>query len=145
MRSKSASVDAVTDLFRDAFFPEDKPFKAPTWDAVKAFFTEHLGLWGDVEVSERTENELKGVYDRTFGKGGDRELSEENLYSVNYRLVADMVRALDRTAGYQWSFGSHSGSPVGLFVTGACADEFSAVRDNTEIAPLIAKLAGYAK
>ena len=145
LAGQHASVDAVTDLFRDAFFPEDKPFKAPTWDAVKAFFTEHLGLWGDVEVSERTENELKGVYDRTFGKGGDRELSEENLYSVNYRLVADMVRALDRTAGYQWSFGSHSGSPVGLFVTGACADEFSAVRDNAEIAPLIAKLAGYAK
>ena len=140
-----ASVDAITDLFRDAFFPEDKPFKAPTWDAVKAFFAENLGMWGEVEVSERVENELKAVYDRTFGKGGDRNLSEENLYSVNYRLVADVVRALDRAAGYQWSFGSHSGSPLGLYVTGACAEEFNSVRDNTEIAPLIAKLAGYAK
>ncbi len=138
-----ASVDAVTDLFREAFFPEDKPFKAPTWDAVKAFFTEYLGLWGDVEVNEKTETELKDVYDRTFGKGGDRELSESNLYSVNYRLVADMIRALDRAAGYQWSFGSHSGSPVGLYVTGACAKAFNSVRDNTEIAPLIAELAGY--
>jgi alkaline phosphatase len=138
-----ASVDAVTDLFRDAFFPEDKPFKAPTWDAVKAFFAEQLGFWGEVEVSERVENELKEVYDRTFGKGGDRNLSESNLYSVNYRLVADVIRALDRAAGYQWSFGSHSGSPVGLYVTGACAEEFNAVRDNAEIAPLIAKLAGY--
>jgi alkaline phosphatase len=140
-----ASVDAVTDLFRDAFFPEDKPFKAPTWDAVKAFFAEQLGFWGEVEVSERVENELKEVYDRTFGKGGDRNLSESNLYSVNYRLVADVIRALDRAAGYQWSFGSHSGSPVGLYVTGACAEEFNAVRDNAEIAPLIAKLAGYTK
>ena len=145
LAGQQASVDAVTDLFRDAFFPEDKPFKAPSWDAVKAFFTENLGLWGDVEVSERTENELKGVYDRTFGKGGDRNLSEENLYSVNYRLVADVIRALDRAAGYQWSFGSHSGSPVGLYVTGACAEEFGTVRDNAEIAPLIAKLAGYAR
>ena len=145
LAGQHASVDVVTDLFRDAFFPEDKPFKAPTWDAVKAFFTENLGMWGEVEVSERVENELKAVYDRTFGKGGDRNLSEENLYSVNYRLVADVVRALDRAAGYQWSFGSHSGSPLGLYVTGACAEEFSSVRDNTEIAPLIAKLAGYAK
>ena len=56
-----------------------------------------------------------------------------------------MVRALDRAAGYQWSFGSHSGSPVGLFVTGAGADQFNAVKDNAEIAPLIAKLAGYKK
>ena len=140
-----ASVDAVTELFREAFFPEDKPFKAPSWDAVKAFFTENLGLWGDVEVSERAESDLKAIYDRTFGKGGDRNLSESNLYSENYRLVADVIRYLDRAAGYQWSFGSHSGSPVGLYVTGACAEEFSTVRDNTEIAPLIAKLAGYAR
>ena len=139
-----ASVDAITDQFRAAFFPEDKPFKAPTWDAVKAFFTEQLGMWGDVKVSERVESELKAVYDRTFGKGGDRNLSESNLYSVNYRLVADVIRALDRAAGYQWSFGSHSGSPVGLYVTGACAEEFNTVRDNAEIAPLIARLAGYA-
>ena len=145
LAKQHASVDEVTNLFREAFFPEDKPYKAPTWDAVKAFFTENLGMWGEVEVNERVENELKAVYDRTFGKGGDRNLSEENLYSVNYRLVADVVRALDRAAGYQWSFGSHSGSPLGLYVTGACAEQFGAVRDNAEIAPLIAKLAGYKK
>ena len=144
LSGQHASVDAVTEKFREAFFPEDKPFKAPTWDAVKAFFAENLGLWGVAEVSERMEQQLKEVYDRTFGRGGDRNLSETNLYSENYRLVAEMVRSVDRIAGYQWSFGSHSGSPVGLYVIGACAEEFSIVRDNAEIAPLIARLAGYA-
>ena len=140
-----ASVDALTDQFRAKFFPEGQPFKTPTWDAVKAFFAEETGMWGDVQVSERVEKELKDVYDRTFGKGGDRGLSESNLYSVNFQIVADVVRALDRAAGYQWSFGSHSGSPVGLYVTGACAEQFNTVKDNAEIAPLIAKLAGYTK
>ena len=98
-----------------------------------------------VQVSERVEKDLKDIYDQTFGKGGDRNLSEENLYSSNFQIVADVVRALDRAAGYQWSFGSHSGSPVGLYVTGACAEEFNTVKDNAEIAPLIAKLAGYTK
>ena len=145
LAKQHACVDELTNLFRAQFFPTDKPFKTPTWDAVKAFFTEHLGLWGDVEVNERTEKELRDIYDRTFGKGGDRNLTEENLYSSNFRIVADVVRSLDRAAGYQWSFGSHSGSPVGLYVTGACAEEFGTVKDNAEIAPLIAKLAGYAK
>ena len=140
-----ASVDALTDQFRAKFFPEGQPFKTPTWDAVKAFFAEEVGMWGDVEVSERVEKELKGIYDQTFGRGGDRNLSESNLYSVNFQIVADVVRALDRAAGYQWSFGSHSGSPVGLYVKGACAEEFNTVKDNAEIAPLIAKLAGYAR
>lgn len=139
-----ASVDALTDQFRVKFFPEGQPFKTPTWDAVKAFFAEEVGMWGDVQVSERVEKDLKDIYDQTFGKGGDRNLSESNLYSVNFQIVADVVRALDRAAGYQWSFGSHSGSPVGLYVTGACAEEFNTVKDNAEIAPLIAKLAGYA-
>ena len=102
-------------------------------------------MWGDVQVSERVEKDLKAIYDQTFGKGGDRNLTEENLYSTNFQIVADVVRALDRAAGYQWSFGSHSGSPVGLYVTGACAEEFNTVKDNAEIAPLIAKLAGYTK
>ena len=145
LAKQHACVDELTNLFRAEFFPQDKPFKTPTWDAVKAFFNEQLGLWGEVEVNERTENELKGIYDRTFGKGGDRNLTEENLYSSNFRIVADVVRSLDRAAGYQWSFGSHSGSPVGLYVTGAGAERFNTVKDNAEIAPLIAELAGYKK
>lgn len=145
LAKQHACVDELTNLFRAQFFPTDQPFKTPSWEAVKAFFNEQLGLWGEVEVNERTEGELKEIYDRTFGKGGDRNLTEENLYSSNFRIVADVVRALDRAAGYQWSFGSHSGSPVGLYVTGACAEEFNTVKDNTEIAPLIAKLAGYRK
>ena len=144
LAKQHACVDELTNQFRAKFFPEGQPFKTPTWDAVKAFFAEETGMWGDVQVSERVDKELKDVYDRTFGKGGDRSLSESNLYSVNFQIVADVVRALDRAAGYQWSFGSHSGSPVGLYVTGACAEEFNTVRDNAEIAPLIAKLAGYA-
>ena len=145
LAKQHACVDELTNLFRAQFFPTDQPFKTPSWEAVKAFFNEQLGLWGEVEVNERTEGELKEIYDRTFGKGGDRNLTEENLYSSNFRIVADVVRALDRAAGYQWSFGSHSGSPVGLYVTGACAEQFNTVKDNAEIAPLIAKLAGYTK
>ena len=145
LAKQHACVDELTNLFRAQFFPTDKPFKTPSWDAVKGFFNEQLGLWGEVEVNQRTEGELKEIYDRTFGKGGDRNLTEENLYSSNFRIVADVVRALDRAAGYQWSFGSHSGSPVGLYVKGACAEQFNTVKDNAEIAPLIAKLAGYTK
>ena len=145
LAKQHACVDELTNLFRTKFFPEGQPFKTPTWEAVKAFFAEETGMWGDVQVSERVEKDLKAIYDQTFGKGGDRNLTEENLYSTNFQIVADVVRALDRAAGYQWSFGSHSGSPVGLYVTGACAEEFNTVKDNTEIAPLIAKLAGYTK
>lgn len=136
---------ALTEKFREAFFPEDKPYKAPSWEAVKGFFSDNLGLWTNVEVSEKEEANLKEVYDQTFGKGGNKNLSSSSLYSVNSKLVDEAVRCLDRTAGYRFSYGTHSGSPVGLYVTGAGHEAFREVRDNAEIAPLIAKLAGYAR
>ena len=142
---QKASTPVLTDMFREEFFPEEEPYKAPSWEDVKEFFADNLGLWEKVEVAPKDESALKEVYDKTFGKGGNRNLSSENLYSVNYKIVDEAVKCLDRTAGYRFSYGSHSGSPVGLYVTGAGHEAFREVRDNAEIAPLIAKLAGYRK
>ena len=140
---QKASTPVLTDMFREEFFPEEEPYKAPFWEDVKEFFASNLGLWDKVEISARDESALKAVYDQTFGKGGNRNLSSENLYSVNFKIVDEAVKCLDRTAGYRFSYGSHSGSPVGLYVTGAGHEAFREVRDNAEIAPLIAELAGY--
>ena len=140
---QKGSTPVLTEEFREEFFPEDEPFKAPSWDDVKEYFADNLGLWDKVEVSSKEEAALKEVYDQTFGKGGNRNLSSENLYSVNYKIVDEAVKCLDRAAGYRFSYGSHSGSPVGLYVTGAGHEAFREVRDNAEIAPTIAKLAGY--
>ena len=140
---QKSSIVAITELFRNAFFPEDKPFKTPSWDEVKAFFADNLGLWEHVDVPAKEEEILRKVYDDTFGKGGDKNLSTKNLYSVNYKMVSEAILSLDRIAGYKWSFGDHSGSPVGLYVKGAADERFNLVRDNAQIAPLIAEVAGY--
>ena len=140
---QDGSATVLTDLFRDAFFPDEKAYKAPTWEAVKAFFAQHLGLWEHVDVPAEAEASLREVYILTFGENGDRHLGKANLYSVNAKLVDEAIRIVDNAAGFRFSFGSHSGSPVGLYVTGAGSEAFTAVKDNAEIAPLIAKVAGY--
>ena len=156
LAAQNLSIDALTAKFRQAFLParpqgdarppynpQTPAYTPPTWEQIQDFFREHLGLWGAVEVDEKSEAALKQTYERTFGKDGDRENSVANLYSVNARLVAEAVSFLDRTAGYSWSYGSHSGSPVGLYVKGRAADAFATVHDNAQIAPTIAELAGY--
>ena len=140
---QKVSAYKLTQLFRSRFFPEDEPYKAPSWEDVKAFFAQYLGLWEQVEVKEKDEAKLRDVYEKTFGKNGNKDLIEANLYSENAKLVAEAVEILDHAAGYTFCFGSHSGSPVGLYVTGAGAEAFQTVRDNSEIAPIIATLAGY--
>ena len=156
LAAQNLSIDALTAKFRQAFLParpqgdarppynpQTPAYTPPTWEQIQDFFREHLGLWGAVEVDEKSEAALKQTYERTFGKDGDRENSVANLYSVNARLVAEAVSFLDRTAGFSWSYGSHSGSPVGLYVKGRAADAFATVHDNAQIAPTIAELAGY--
>ena len=145
LAAQHRSAPEITVLFLEKFFPEGQPYKAPSWESVKAFFAAELGLWDSVEVTEKAEATLRETYDKTFGKGGQRDLSEANLYSVNAKMVSEAVKYLDQAAGYNWSYGSHSGSPVGLYADGRAAAAFGAVRDNTEIAPLIATLAGYSR
>ena len=141
------STPVLTAMFRETFFPEGKPYKAPSWEQVKDFFSRELGLWDKVTVSSKAEAQLKETYGKTFGKGGNKNLGEANLYSVNAKMVYDAVVCLDKAAGFNWSYTSHSGSPVGLYVDGPASvlPAFWALRDNTEIAPAIAAAAGYTK
>ena len=138
------SMDALTALFRKTFLPENEAdYVTPSWEQVKAFFREHLGLWDSVEVDEKADEALQEVYHSIFGLEGNRNSSVENLYSSNSRMVTAAVGYLNKVAGFGWSFGSHSGSPVGLYVTGCGAEAFVTVKDNAQIAPTIARLAGY--
>lgn len=143
LKWQRSSYVKLTPMFRETFFPDGKPYKAPSWEAVKAFFAKELGLWEHVEVSPDAEARLYEVYKQTFGKGGNRNLSTSNLYSVNYKMVSEALRCLDVAAGYHYAHSSHSGTPVGVYATGAGAQAFDGLRDITEIPVKIAEVAGY--
>ncbi len=112
-----------------------------SWEEVKNLLSESLGLWSEIEVSEEQEARFKQLYEDIFIKKEDS--LEKNWYATNSRLVAEAVDYLDRVACYKYSFSSHSGAPVGLFVTGARADEFRTCSDNTDIPKLVRKIAKY--
>lgn len=126
---QTASKDVLKKKFNDAFFPEGAKRTAPNWAEVKEFLSENLGLWSSVPVSARTEAALHNLSDQSKSNGD--------------ALVVEAIDVLTRAAGYQWSYGAHSGSPVGLYVKGKCAESFARIEDNTGIAPMIASLAGY--
>lgn len=139
MKGQDMSADMLTRIFAMTYNKEN----LPTWEDVQNFLRDHLGLWGEVEVDMRTEMELKAIFDRNYGKRDAEEERVVNLYSSNSMIVQQAIGYLNKTAGYGWSFGSHSGSPVGLYVMGKAAEAFLPARDNTDIAPTIAKVAGY--
>lgn len=112
-----------------------------SWDAVRDFFKEELGMWDIVPVSETAEQQFKELYDRTFVKGENEEVV--SLYATNTRMVSEAIDFVSKAAGFAWAHGSHTGSPVGLYAIGAGAAEMMNCKDNTDIPKTIAKLAGY--
>ena len=124
--------------------PDRRPLPnrvVPTYDQVKNFLSQRLGLWSTIEVDEKQEEAFKEMYHRAFEL--DEEEVVESLYATSNRIVSDAITYANRKAGYLWAHGAHTGSPVGLYVYGARAAEFNNCTDNTQICKIIQRLAKY--
>ncbi|MBP5536982.1 MAG: alkaline phosphatase [Bacteroidales bacterium] len=115
--------------------------RVPTWDQVRDFLREYVGLWGAVEVTPDQEAHFRELYHRAFNMNQVEEV--QALYSVSNRIVSDAINYADKQAGYIWTHGGHTGSPVGLYVKGARAVEFNNCTDNTLIPQFIKRIAKY--
>lgn len=162
LAGQKISENEISNKFRQAFMPpvqqqrraprngggrpdvsaQQPQWTPPTWEEVKTFLKDNLGLWDIVNVDKKTEDRFIEMYNSAFG-GNDGDNEVRSLYSVNARIVSEAVMYLDAAAGYQWAYGSHSGSPVGLYVNGVRESEFNSCTDNTDIPKLIARIAGY--
>ena len=136
----------INKLFREfaGVGPDRNPLpnrRIPPYHEMQHFLSEHLGLWSTIEVSEAQEAHFRDLYHRAFVLN-ETEMVEA-LYSVSNRIVSDAITYADRQAGYIWTHGGHTGSPVGLYVKGAGAVEFNACTDNTMISQIIKRLAKY--
>lgn len=139
---QTCSEDVINREYR-AFLNVGGDSPMPSWDDAKAFFAKRLGLWDTIEVDSRTEASLKESFEKSVSRNeGDNIVT---LYSVSTRLVSDAIDYADRQAGYSYAHGTHTGSPVGLYVKGTCAEAFLSCTDNTDIPKTIARIAGYAQ
>ena len=137
----NAGIVSIQKQSEDAINAEFRALKSPSWNDVKAFFAEKLGLWTTIPVDPRQEEAFKEIYDRMSGGAGSEDV--RTLYSSSSKLVSDAIDYIDKAAGYHYAHGSHSGSPVGLYVKGAVAASFAECHDNTDVPKMIRTVAGY--
>lgn len=120
----------------------DNPEAILSWDGFKEFAADKTGLWRSVPVDDKQETRLKELYDAMFEK--QQSLADEKtLYSSFNALANEVYRVLNDNQGFGWTTGGHSGNPVPVYAIGEGMEIFGALRDNTVIAPLLMKLAGY--
>ena len=137
VKSQKCSLNRLTYLLMQL----GKDNKEVTWGQLKGLLKEQLGFWDTVEVSREEELILSDLYKKTFIDCSTDNIRD--LYSSNSQLAVEAVRYLGQQAGVIYYRGSHSASPVGLYVMGSGAQEFASCKDNTDIAKTIKKLAKY--
>ena len=111
------------------------------WEAVKESLEENFGFWDEIKLTEKQEERLLSVYEKTLK--GQKAKMEKSEYAQDEALAAEAKRIISETALIGWTSGGHSAGYVPVFAIGAGAGNFSGRLDNTQIPALIAKAAGY--
>ena len=111
------------------------------WEAVKESLEENFGFWDEIKLTEKQEELLLSVYEKTLK--GQKAKMEKSEYAQDEALAAEAKRIISETALIGWTSGGHSAGYVPVFAVGAGAGNFSGRLDNTQIPALIAKAAGY--
>ncbi|MDD6889455.1 MAG: alkaline phosphatase [Bacteroidales bacterium] len=111
----------------------------PSWEQMKAYLTDHLGLFTTIPLSQSREDHLRGAFNATFIKGESER--QETLYSNFNAFPVEVFNILNEEAGIGWTTRGHSGNFVPVFAIGVGSDLFTGLNDNTAIPMKILKAA----
>ncbi len=109
-----------------------------TWEDMKQYMKDNLGLFSHIAVSEKRETKLKEMFDRTFGQRNS--VDQETLYANYNAFSVEVFNLLNRDSGIHFSTTSHSGNPVPIFAVGPGAYQFSRLKNNIEIPKTILRI-----
>ena len=104
-----------------------------TWEQVKTFLAENMGLFGELSVSAEEEAELQAAFSNMMRQ----QESIKTLYADINALAAKAKELVNQKAGLGWTTHSHTATAVPIFAVGVGAEQFTGWHDNSEIAPLI--------
>ena len=104
-----------------------------TWEQVKTFLAENMGLFGELSVSAEEEAELQAAFSNMMRQ----QESLKTLYADINALAAKAKELVNQKAGLGWTTHSHTATAVPVFAVGVGAEQFTGRHDNSEIAPLI--------
>ena len=138
LKSQKLSEGAYTAALNDL---RKKYKNQVSWETIQESLKENFGFWDTIKLHKRQEEQLKAIYDKSFG---NQPIDlEKNLYQQNEPLAGTAKRILNQIAFISWASGSHSAGYVPVYAIGAGAEKFQGQIDNTEIAGKIAEAAGF--
>lgn len=110
------------------------------WETVKNFLTENFGFWKDVELTDKQTKRIEDSFHRVMAGKGE---SLKTLYQMDDELANTVKYVFNECCRCKWASTDHSDGYVPAFAIGVGSELINGRMDNTEIAPAMAKAAGW--
>lgn len=114
--------------------------KTISWEEMKSFLTQNLGLWGALKVTAAEEKALRRDFNITFIERTGKD--EKALYNSYTQFASSVFELVQKHLGIGWTTGYHTGNFVPLYALGVDAGLFTRNLNNIEVPALILKAAG---
>ena len=104
---------------------------AYSWDDMKQYLRDNLGLFGPVPVDDSDTASLRSKFDTTFAL---RDSADQHTLYANFNAFAvEVFRVFNKAIGIGFTTTGHSGNPVPVYAIGCGAERFTGFTDNTDI------------
>ncbi len=114
--------------------------KSFSWDNMKEYLSENMGLWDVINVKPEQEERMKKLFDETFELRNSED--HKSLYASFNAFAVAVFDVWNNNAGIGWASPHHTGNPVPVYAVGEGAEIFSSLNNNIDIPAKILKLAG---
>ncbi len=136
LKYQRKSIDELKKILKAQYQKAPKKFN---WVAVEKQLKELMGFGAGIELNDKQKERLQGRW-----KSIEKAIQENN--KINERiddLCETTKHILSEVALISWASGGHSNGYVPVYAVGPGTEIFQGRIDNIEIAPGIAKIAGY--
>lgn len=109
-----------------------------TWDDMKEYLRENLGLFDHVPVSEAKEDELEDMFEKTFEMRNSSD--QQTLYASFNAFSVSVFDLLNDAAGTVFTTNSHSGNGVPVFAVGVGSEKFRGLNNNIDLPAILREI-----
>lgn len=127
-------------MFQEYCKDLQKSGKEITWDDMKTYLKQNLGLYGAIEVDKKDDKLIQESFNKTFTKKDAEDV--KTLYTTYNNFIADVFNVFNKYTGIGWTTTGHTGDFTPVYAIGVGAEEFNGLNNNIDLPKKIAKIAG---
>ncbi len=143
LRYQHKSIDELKWMLNQQYNKNPKAF---TFKAVEKVIRTEMGFGAGIKLTDRQHERLNGRWEAI-----EKAMAEGNSTDEQKKAIRDRINDLCETtkhilsevAHISWASGGHSNGYVPVYAIGPGTEVFQGRIDNIEIAPAMAKIAGY--